>query len=115
MAREIDRCGCFGRTPGPRLRWLATAVAIAGIESGCDGWLPETPAPRAASDEAEEAPSPPAGDTPQARLAAARQRYKGASRKVAEDPGNPPIRCRVDGSVGYMRRNDCLVRGGTPL
>jgi len=115
MSRVHAHFGPARRRIRASARVLAT-LALLSLGTGCDGWLPETPsAPDPPAESAESADTP-ASDSPEARLAALRKRYKGSGQdRAEEDPGNPAIRCRVDGSVGYMRRNDCLVRGGAPL
>jgi hypothetical protein len=67
-------------------------------------------------------------ETPEARAAAApknarqrlaeyyaEQRAKASSGSKSKDPGDAVGRCRLRGSIEFLRRSDCQLRGGTFL
>ena len=39
--------------------------------------------------------------------------YNRESRKVEHDPNDPIVPCRLRGQTQYMRKNDCMLRGGS--
>lgn len=64
----------------------------------------EQPSPAAGKPAAETA-----GQSAKAKLDAY---YKRESRQVAQDPNDPPVSCSLKGKRQFMRRSDCLLRGG---
>ena len=39
--------------------------------------------------------------------------YNREPRKVEQDPNDPIVPCKLRGSTQFMRKNDCILRGGS--
>lgn len=100
------------RRPRPLARFAAPLFAVALLCSGCgeindllDAGAAEKK-PAAASPAAKEEAT---GQSAKAKLDAY---YKRESRTVQHDPNDPIVSCSLRGKRQFMRRSDCVLRGG---
>ena len=107
MARLQERITQLAR----RGRFAAPLLVAVLVLSGCgeindmlDAGKAEKPAAATEATKAEAS-----GQSAKAKLDAY---YKREPRQVAQDPNDPAVSCSLNGKRQFMRRSDCLLRGG---
>ena len=102
MARRHSRLACFA---APLLAVVLLCAGCGEINDMLDAGAGDKK-PAAASPAAKEESK---GQTAKAKLDAY---YKRESRTVQHDPNDPIVSCNLNGKRQYMRRADCVLRGG---
>lgn len=103
------------RRSSGRWRTLLAIVLVGGLAAGCsvieeiDKIGKDTKkTPPARTEAASDLPNVPDGSN-QAKL---RAYYNRRPKEVVEDPDDPIVTCRLAGSIQFMRKHDCTLRGG---